>query len=108
MPYIPEKDRPSLDPEINALAEKIVKVHKEYGYDGAFAGLLNYSVTRVICLILLKAFERPRYFHSPLIRGTLKDIGDELYRRVFVEYEEIQTEKNGDVPEYTELRKLLK
>jgi hypothetical protein len=53
-------------------------------------------------------FERPRYWHSPAIRGTMMDIGDELYRRVFVPYEDIQIEKNGDVPEYQELLKRLK
>lgn len=108
MPYIPEKDRPDLDNEIKALSDQILKIHKEYGYDGAFLGLVNYSFTSVLCQILLKGFDRPRYWHSPAIRGTLKDIGDELYRRVFIDYEDVQIHKNGDVPEYLELLRRVK
>jgi hypothetical protein len=108
MPYIPSKDRPALDQHIDSLANEIGKIHKEYGYDGAFLGLVNYSVTRLVTSIMKDQFERPRYWHSPAIRGTMMDIGDELYRRVFVPYEDIQIEKNGDVPEYQELLKRLK
>lgn len=117
MPYIPNeqkvdklesKNRDHLDPIINELAARIGAIHRSYGYDGAFLGLVNYSVTRLITKILLDNFDRPRYWHSPALRGVLQDIGDELYRRVFVDYEDIQIETNGDVPEYLELKKRSK
>lgn len=101
-------NRVVLDPLIDALAERIGAIHKSYGYDGAFLGLVNYSVTRLVTKILLDNFDRPRYWHSPAIRGVLQDIGDELYRRVFVPYEDHQIAKNGDVPEYLELLKRIK
>lgn len=103
-----EGNREVLDPIIDDLAEAIGAIHKTYGYDGAFLGLVNYSVTKLVCRIMLDNFDRPRYWHSPAIRGVMKDIGDELYRRVFVPYEDIQIEKNGDVPEYQELLRRLK
>ncbi len=116
MPYIPNEKREEiskengdyLDPIINELAKRIGEIHKSYGYDGAFLGLTNYTVTRLVTRILLDNFDRLRYWHSPAIRGVLQDIGDELYRRVFVPYEDVQIDKNGDVPEYLELKKQIK
>lgn len=101
-------NRELLDPVINELADRISQIHQAYGYDGAFLGLMNYTVTRLFCKIVLDNFDRPRYWMSPAIRGTCQDIGDELYRRVFVPYEDVQITKNGDVPEYLELLKRIK
>lgn len=121
MPYVPKAGeevrddkqmlqnvRPLLDPHIEALADEIIKAAKEYGYDGAFAGLVNYSVTRIFCRILISLFGRLRYWHSPIVRGTCQDIGDEFYRRVMIPYEEVQIVKNGGVPEYQTLIKGIK
>lgn len=93
MPYIKQEDRPELDTEINALAEKIKKVHAKYGYDGAFAGLLNYSVTRLALLII----PARRYWTIALLTGVFKNIADEFYRRYGVPYEDEQIKGNGDV-----------
>ena len=47
MPYISQKHRQTLDPLIDKLALLIVQEAKDAGYDGAFAGLLNYTCTRL-------------------------------------------------------------
>lgn len=96
MPYIAQKDRPALDKHIDALAMEIAKKADGYGYDGAFAGLLNYSCTR----LALKVNPVRRYWSIALITGVFKNIADEFYRRYGVPYEYEQIAKNGDVPEY--------
>jgi len=96
MPYIKPVDRTTLDQEIDALAKKIAAVAESYGYDGAFAGLLNYSCTR----LALKVNPARRYWTIALITGVFKNIADEFYRRYGVPYEDEQAKANGDVPEY--------
>ena len=93
MPYIAQKDRPELDVHIDALAVAIKKIAASYGYDGAFAGLLNYSCTR----LALKVIPARRYWAIALITGTLKNVADEFYRRFGVPYEDEQIQKSGDV-----------
>jgi hypothetical protein len=93
MPYIAQKDRPELDKHIDGLAEQLTKVAKEYGYDGAFAGLLNYSCTR----LALKVLPARRYWAIAIVTGVFKNIADEFYRRYGVPYEDEQIAKNGDV-----------
>ena len=93
MPYIAQKDRPALDAHIDALAAQITAVAVEYGYDGAFAGLMNYSCTR----LALKVIPARRYWSIAIITGVFKNIADEFYRRYGVPYEDEQIAKNGDV-----------
>ena len=93
MPYIKQKDRPELDKHIDALAEALTKEAVSYGYDGAFAGLLNYSCTR----LALKVNPARRYWTIALITGVFKNIADEFYRRYAVPYEDEQIKTNGDV-----------
>jgi len=95
MPYIPQKDRPELDKHIDALAEEIKKKTKESGNEAGFAGLLNYSVTRLI----LKIIPAKRYWVIALVTGVLKNISQEFYRRFAGPYEDEQIKKNGDVYE---------
>jgi hypothetical protein len=47
MPYISQDHRQKLDPLIDRLAMQIVHDAQAMGYDGAFAGLLNYTCTRL-------------------------------------------------------------
>ena len=47
MPYISQDHRQTLDPLIDKLALQIVQEAEAMGYDGAFAGLLNYTCTRL-------------------------------------------------------------
>lgn len=93
MPYIPAANRPALDQHIDALAAEINKQAKEFGYDGAFAGLLNYSCTR----LAIKTLPARRYWVIAIVTGVFKNIADEFYRRYGVPYEDEQIAKNGDV-----------
>ncbi|MDO8555140.1 MAG: hypothetical protein Q7R75_01065 [bacterium] len=104
MPYIAPKDRKEFDSLIDQLAEKIVKEAKNYGYDGAFAGLLNYTSTRLALKIVRLQFGKMRYWILATVTGTFKNVADEFYRRVGVPYEDKQIEKNGDVDLYKEYK----
>ncbi|MFY9457987.1 MAG: hypothetical protein WAP23_03640 [Candidatus Spechtbacterales bacterium] len=100
MPYIAQKDRDKLDPLIDELSRKIVEQSGEY--DGAFAGLLNYTCTRLALKIIRLRFGRMRYWLLAEITGIFKNIADEFYRRLGIPYEDKQIAKNGDVDLYEE------
>jgi hypothetical protein len=100
MPYIPPKHREELDVLIDQLADRIISAAKEYEYDGAFAGFLNYTCTRLALQVVLKEFGRMRYWLIAMITGTFKNIADEFYRRVGVPYENEQIAKSGDLELY--------
>ena len=102
MPYIAPKDREKLDPIIDRLAEQIVAQAKEYNYDGAFAGLLNYTCTRLALKIVRLQFGSMRYWILAIVTGVFKNIADEFYRRIAGPYEEKQIKKSGDVDLYRE------
>ena len=102
MPYISPRDRKKLDKAIDELAEKIVEEAKSHDYDGAFAGLLNYAVTRLTLKIIRLQFGKIRYWIIATVRGVMNDIADEFYRRVGVPYEDKQIKKSGDVDLYKE------
>ncbi len=102
MPYIAPKDREKLDPLIDQLAERIVAQAKEYKYDGAFAGLVNYTCTRLALKVVRLQFGAMRYWLIALVAGTFHNIADEFYRRVASPYEEKQIKKSGDVDLYRE------
>lgn len=104
MPYIAPKDRKVFDPLIDQLAEKIVAEAKGYAYDGAFAGLLNYTCTRLALKIVRLQFGKMRYWILATVTGTFKNVADEFYRRVGVPYEDKQIEKSGDVDLYKEYK----
>lgn len=93
MPYIKQEDRPQLDIHVDALAEEIKKTAAKYGYDGAFAGLMNYACTR----LALKVNPARRYWTIALISGVFRNIADEFYRRYAAPYEDEQIKNNGDV-----------
>lgn len=128
MPYVPSKktpqqmekynedDRGVLDPLVLALSNGIASVAKKYGYDGAFAGELNYALTRLIQEIprsLIKTGqikEEIRYWLQPLMYGVLTDVAWEHKRRVNVSYEAAQIVKSGDcydTPYYTRLVEIV-
>ena len=102
MPYISPKDRKQLDPFIDDLAEKIVEESKKYDYDAAFAGLLNYSCTRLALKVIKIHFGKIRYWIIATVTGVFKDVSDEFYRRLGSPYEDKQIEKSGDVDLYKE------
>ncbi len=105
MPYIVPKDRKKFDPLIDKLAEKIVAEAKDYNYDGAFAGLLNYTCTRLALKIIKLQFGKIRYWLLAIVCGTFKNVADEFYRRLGVPYEDKQITKFGDVDLYEEFSK---
>lgn len=100
MPYIAPKARIQFDPLIDALAERIVAEAKAEGNDAAFAGLLNYTCTRLALQVVHLQFGKMRYWLIALVTGTFQNIAQEFYRRVGVPYEEKQVKKNGDVDLY--------
>ncbi len=93
MPYIKQEDRPEIDKSVDQLAAEITRLAKKYNYDGAFAGLLNYTVTT----LALKVNPARRYWSIALLSGVFHNIADEFYRRFAVPYEDEQIVKSGDV-----------
>lgn len=102
MPYIHITDRDKFDSHIAALSNAIAQASID---NVDVAGNLNYCITRLIMQVLLHKFGRIRYWMSPLMRGVLQDVGDEMYRRVFHEYEDRKIEENGDIPEYAQIER---
>lgn len=102
MPYIPKADREELDKHIESLVSAVIRVTAWKGEKTEVMGLLNYTITRIVMGVIKRGFLKIRYWHSPAIRGMLKDVGDEMYRRVFHKYEDQAIKKNGDIPEYEE------
>ena len=78
MPYIAQKHRRTLDPLIDKLAWQIIQEAKDAGYDGAFAGLLNCTCTRLALKIVRQQFGAMRYWIIALLTGTFKNIADEF------------------------------
>lgn len=119
MPYVPssktegkQDDRIILDVPVKALSDAIAEVSARHNYEGAFAGELNYSITRLLQEIprsLIKQGqlkEELRYWIQPTMYGTLLDIVLEHKRRVNTSYEAHQIVKSGDcydTPYYTKL-----
>ena len=112
MPYVPTEDRPPIAEAAANLSKAITDAAKKHGYDGAFAGELNYALTRLLQEIprdlvangTLK--EEIRYWIQPLMYGVLLDVALEHKRRVNTAYEAAQIVKSGDcydTPFYTRL-----
>jgi hypothetical protein len=102
MPYIAPQYRERLDGLIDALAQGLVQEAQQQDYDAAFAGLLNYTCTRLALKVVRQQFGPLRYWLIALITGTFKNIADEFYRRVAVPYEDRQLAQSGDVDLYRE------
>lgn len=88
MPYIIEDDRQQLNPEIDALAEKL-KTHG--GYNG---GHMNYAITRLVHAMWKM---RPSYLNGAAIMGLLICVTFEFYRRILAKYEDKKIKENGDL-----------
>ena len=100
MPYIKNEDKPELDHSIDLLVQTIISIHKKYGYDGAFAGILNYTVTTLTNKVRTQLFGKLRYWQLAIISGVFHNIADEFYRRKAIPYEDLQIKNNGDVTGY--------
>ena len=102
MPYISLNHRQALDPLIDKLALQIVREAQVLEYDAAFAGLLNYTCTRLALKTVRHRFGAMRYWIIAILTGTFKNISDEFYRRIAAAYENRQMEKSGDVDMFRE------
>ena len=102
MPYIAPAHRQELDGLIDQLAARIVHEADAMQQEAAFAGLLNYTCTRLALKIIRLRFGRLRYWLIALLTGTFKNIADEFYRRLAAPYEDQQLAKHGDVDLYEE------
>jgi hypothetical protein len=102
MPYIAPSHRKELDVLIDELAHRLISRAQEAHYDGAFAGLLNYTCTRLALKIVQRQFGEMRYWLIAILTGTFHNIADEFYRRLGVPYENQQIAKHGDVDLYAE------
>lgn len=116
MPYVPADDRPAIAEAAANLSKAITSAAKKHGYDGAFAGELNYALTRLLQEIprdLVKdgtLREEIRYWIQPLMYGVLLDVALEHKRRVNTAYEAAQIVKSGDcydTPYYTRLVEVI-
>ncbi len=108
MPYIKSLNRQHLDPYIDKLADTIVAESKKENYEAAFAGLLNYSCTRLALRVVEKRFGQWRYWLIAVVSGVFNNISDEFYRRLAAPYEDKQIKKNGDVDLYNKFAKIIK
>lgn len=95
-----------LNPDIDALVREISRISSPdgYNYDGAYCGLVNYSMTELLPRILLSAKDAnsvPLDIQDiiALIRFWLA-IARELYVGIARQYEDEQIVKNGDVKIY--------
>lgn len=103
MPYIKKEFRPELDKHINALADVINNFSRKEESEAAYAGLLNYTCTRLAMAVVERRFGRIRYGVIATVTGVFKNIADEFYRRVAAPYEDKQISNNGDVDYYEKL-----
>ncbi|MEK7567014.1 MAG: hypothetical protein AAB527_02690 [Patescibacteria group bacterium] len=103
MPYIKPEYRERLEGEIDNLALAIVDVVGKDDDESAYAGVLNYTITRLSLRVAIILFERMRYKVIAMLTGVFKNVSDEFYRRIAAPYEDKQAKKNGDIPEYDEL-----
>ena len=95
MPYISQPSRAGLDAHIDALAKEIRALANADGYDGAFAGPLNYCCTR----LALQVIPARKSWAIALVTGVFKNIADEFYRRYGVPYEDEKITEHGDAYE---------
>jgi hypothetical protein len=102
MPYIAPELRRELDPLIDALADRLAAQAQDAGDHGAFAGLLNYSCTRLALAVVRRRFGHLRYWLIAALSGVFQNISTEFYRRVAVPYEDRQMTQKGDVDLYQE------
>jgi hypothetical protein len=102
MPYIAPELRRELDPLIDKLADRLAAQAEAAGDDGAFAGLLNYSCTRLALAVVRRRFGPLRYWLIAALSGVFQNIATEFYRRVAVPYEDLQRAQSGDVDLFKE------
>lgn len=84
MPYIDKQSRVALEHQLQPLGEMIKG-----------PGELNYVLTRLVMEFITT--NGLNYNIIALVTGVLQNVSTELYRRVFVRYEERKIAENGDI-----------
>ncbi len=103
MPYISQDFRKPLDPLIDQLAQQIAANSADSNdQDTAYAGLLNYTCTRLALKVIRLRFGKMRYGIIATVTGVFKNVSDEFYRRLAAPYEEGKIKEHGDVDLYQE------
>lgn len=105
MPYIKDENRKKLDDSINKLAQDIANIAEKEESDGSFAGLLNYSCTRLALEVVRLRFKHIRYWIIAMVAGVFGNVSSEFYRRLASPYEDKQIKNHGDVDLYEEFLK---
>lgn len=108
MPYIKPESRDRLDDSINELARRIVDISRQEEGDGAFAGLLNYSCTRLALEVVRLRFGHIKYWLIAIVAGVFSNVAGEFYRRLATPYEDKQIKSHGDIDLYKEFLKDIK
>lgn len=91
MPYINQESRKLLDSDIDWLVHQLKLVYKEI--DGGKAGLLNYTITR----LLLDTYDKDNYDSYNERIGVLEACKLEFYRKRVAPYEDQKEYENGGV-----------
>jgi len=94
MPYVRQLQRFAVDADIDDLACVIRRSCS--GAPEQMAGLVNYTVTRLLLLTILQTV---CYSNIALATGVLENIKQEMYRRLAAPYEDTKIAENGDVYE---------
>jgi hypothetical protein len=87
MPYIDQKSRKSLEPELKTLIKKLKNIPQE-----KIDGHLNYCISQ-----MLKELYPAGYFNYNRMMGVIACVQQEIYRRLVAPYEDKKIKKNGDV-----------
>ena len=82
MPYVEQVIRPDLDPIVELMAKKGIKAD----------GDLNYILYAYCIRHVKKSYNSIKNY-----RGELREVADEIKRRVLDPYENEKIEENGDV-----------
>jgi len=98
MPYIEQRYREQLDPEIKSLIQSIQGCYLTDSGFSQYAGAINYCCTRIAASLMGPV----SYWKLALVVGIFVTLIFEFVRRVVNPFEEKKRNGNGDVKEYWE------
>ena len=92
---------------IKAECDELAQQAREADSEGAFAGPLNYALTRLALSTVHLRFGKLSYWLIATLTGVFQNLGQEFYRRLAAPYEDQAMAKNGDVEVLEELLRKL-
>jgi len=101
MPYIKKENRGYIDVYINAFIKSLQDTYNEDDIEG----ILNYTITRILCNCIKPKDSEWRYKYINRASGVLTQIQSEFNRRVKDPYEATCIGKNGDLEEFKNMKK---